>query len=183
MNLQKLKKLEQYLSSYRSDPVFPDDHLVHITCLEALEAAKEGNFGVGALIIDETNKIIEQGHNRVFSPHFRSDLHAEMVVLSEFEEKQKGLKNVNGFTLYSSLEPCPMCLCRLITSGFKKVLYASTDPTGGMVTKMDKLPDEWKMIARGRHYGLADCSQGLKGLAQEIFSVTAQDLDQKLAMR
>ena len=64
----------------------PDDGLILETVREALAAAREGNFGIGAVIVDPNGEIICSGHNQVFHPRFRSDGHAEMVVMSRFEE-------------------------------------------------------------------------------------------------
>jgi cytosine deaminase len=183
MNDEKFIELDKKIIRYEPDPLFPDDHFIYITCVEAMKAAKEGNFGVGAIIANHGGKIIERGHNMVFFPHFRSDLHAEMVILTRFEERHKELKTVEGYNIYTSLEPCPMCLARLIASGFKKVLYASPDPAGGMVSRMDQLPEAWKMLASGRIYGLADCAPALKHIAKEIFMITAVNLDKNLAQR
>ena len=40
-----------------------------------------------------------------------------------------------------SLESCPMCSVRLITSGVNKVLHAAHDMKGGMVRNMRNLHD------------------------------------------
>jgi hypothetical protein len=58
-----------------------------VACQEALVAALRGNYGVGALLVDPQGTIVARGQNAVFSPYFRSDLHAEMVVMNTFEER------------------------------------------------------------------------------------------------
>ena len=58
-----------------------------MACAEALAAARAGNYGVGAVLVDPNGEIVERGRNAVFYPHFRSDLHAEMVAMNAFEER------------------------------------------------------------------------------------------------
>jgi tRNA(Arg) A34 adenosine deaminase TadA len=64
-----------------------DQQLGTVACREALAAAGMGNYGVGAVLVDPNGYVVEQGRNSVFFPHFRSDLHAEMVVMNAFEER------------------------------------------------------------------------------------------------
>jgi cytosine deaminase len=71
-----------------------DQQLGTVACREALAAAGMGNYGVGAVLVDPNGKIAEQGRNSVFFPHFRSDLHAEMVVMNAFEERYPAIDNM-----------------------------------------------------------------------------------------
>src|SRR5258708_596164 len=80
-----------YLLAYPSREEHEDDAYVWLTCALALEAVAAGNFGVGALLIDETGEVVALGHNEVFHPYFRSDRHAEMVVLDAWEDARAGL--------------------------------------------------------------------------------------------
>ena len=45
-----------------------DQHLGIVACTEALTAARTGNYGVGAVLVDPTGGIVEQGRNTVFFP-------------------------------------------------------------------------------------------------------------------
>src|SRR3954462_15651943 len=78
------------LLAYQPRAECPDDAPVWLTCALALEAVATGNFGVGAILVDGSGHVAALGHNQVFSPHFRSDLHAEMVVLDAWEDALAG---------------------------------------------------------------------------------------------
>ena len=163
-------------------PSCPDDVFVLEAIKEALNSAKNGSFGVGAVLVDEkTNKIVCRGQNKVFTQH-RSDLHAEMDLLNTFETQNgsKSRKLLGGLTLYTSLESCPMCLCRIITSGILKVCHAADDDRGGMVHLYHQLPVVWQEISRNRVFRKADCSEELSKIALQVFLATA-DLDNTLA--
>jgi tRNA(adenine34) deaminase len=99
---------------------------IKATLQEALAGSRENNGGVGACLVRErTGQIVERGHNRQFAPYFRSDLHAEMDLLTRYEGrvKARGADNpsasrevqrqIQGLILYTSVETCPMCLTRI----------------------------------------------------------------------
>ena len=110
IDIRKICELEQKILSYA--PSKKHDKFAIETIKEAIKAAKARTFGVGAILVHkETGTIMYRGHNKVFS-EFRSDLHAEMDVLDSFEAKNKenSRKRIKEFTMYTSLESCPMCM-------------------------------------------------------------------------
>lgn len=179
----QLYELERKVMTFVSSPEHPHDKFIIITLLEAIAAAKEGNFGVGAVLVGKNGEIIQRGHNRVFKPYFRSDLHAEMDVMTKFEECSKNTESLKGFILFSSLEPCPMCLARLIISGVERVYYATIDENGGMVQRFEYMPPELKELATRQEFALAQCSPELADVALQIFLNTADENDGKLKNR
>ena len=148
---------------------------------EAIVAAESGSFGVGAILVDEeTNEIVCRGRNKVFT-EFRSDLHAEMDLLNTFENQngKESRQLLKKLTLFTSLESCPMCMCRIITSGVPRVYHAADDDRGGMVHLYKQLPITWQEIAQDRVFKKADCSEELSEIAMHVFLATV-DLDNEL---
>ena len=178
-----LEQLKIKIDKLVPDKNYPHDPFVIITLQEAIRAALEGNFGVGAILIHNRKEIVQRGHNRVFSPHFRSDMHAEMDVMTKFEEGHKDIESMDGYTLFSSIEPCPMCLGRLITSGVGKVYYAAIDQEGGMANRLAYMPSEWRELAERQDFGLADCSPELSEIALRVFMETVEKNDNRLRQR
>jgi len=160
-----------------------DDNKIWLACVLALKAVSTGNFGIGALLTNSEGIIVSYGYNEVFSPYFRSDRHAEMVVLTKYEEENREIQGVDDYTLYTSLEPCPMCLARLIISGIGTIKYAAVDLTGGMVHVIKKLPEVWLQLASRQTFIKADCSVKLSETAKEIFLLNADELNRKLEQR
>lgn len=167
-----LSELEERIESLIPDPRYPDDAFVIITLREAIVATREGNFGVGAVLVHRDGEIIQRGHNRVLKPFFRSDMHAEMNVMTNFEERYRGAETRKEFILYSSLEPCPMCFTRMLVSGIGKIYYASPDKDGGMVGRANSMPPVWRRLALEREFGLASCSPELRDIAFRVFKAT-----------
>ena len=180
--LQQLNELEERVKNFI--PSKEHDLFAIAAINEAISAAKNGSFGAGAILVNnETNEILYRGQNKVFL-EFRSDLHAEMDLLNTFEIQNKSNSRylLRNITLFSSLESCPMCLCRIITSGVQNVYHLADDFGGGMVHLFDQLPPVWRDISEGRIYKKAECYEELSEIAEKVFLLTA-DLDNKLKAR
>ena len=159
---------------------YTDQAIGLVVCEEALAAAQADTYGVGAVLLNPAGQIIQRGRNQVFSPHFRSDLHAEMVVMNGFEETFPQTKTMRDYTLVSSLEPCPMCLSRLLIAGVQTIKYLAADDWGGMVTRRQALPPAWERLAEGRSFILADVSEELRQIASDLFLLNLDRLRHKL---
>ena len=159
----------------------PRDELLGIeTCREALAAAREGNYGVGAILLDPAGEIVQRGRNQAFQPLFRSDLHAEMVVMNAFENSCRASADMRGYTLVCSLEPCPMCLGRLLIAGVEQVKFLARDELGGMVSHIDHLPTAWQNLRRRQQFVEAEVSEELRALSLELFLLNLEALRTKL---
>jgi tRNA(adenine34) deaminase len=178
--LAELDEIEKRVNCYIPDPQYPDDPFILVTIREVLVGSRENNGGIGACLVREaTGEIVEKGHNRQYEPYFHSDLHAEMDLLTRYEERVKAQRfktssigdpcKIEGLVLYCSVEPCPMCLTRIINMGLKKVYFAVPDPDGGMVQRIHDLPPFWKDKAASNVYVPANCSKELKDIAKQLF--------------
>ena len=154
-----------------------------VACREALEAARKGNYGVGAVLVDPEGRTIEQGQNSVFFPRFRSDLHAEMVVMNAFEERHPDSDHMRGYTLVCSLEPCPMCLARLLAAGVQTVKFLAQDELGGMVGHRPQFPAAWQRLWQRQEFVPADVSEGLRRFALDVFLLNLEACRRRLLSR
>ena len=84
---------------------------------------KEGG-PFGAVITDKEGNIISEGNNRVLCSNDPT-AHAEIVAIRNACEKLKTY-DLTDCILYTSCEPCPMCLSAIIWANIKKVYYACT---------------------------------------------------------
>ena len=160
-----------------------DQQLGIIACSEALAAARMGNYGVGALLIDPMGEVLERGRNTVFFPHFRSDLHAEMVVMTAFEQRQPAVETMRGYTLLCSLEPCPMCMVRLLIAGVQTVKFLAYDDLAGMVNQRHSFPTAWRRLWQRQEFIPADVSANLRQFALDVFLLNLESCRQKLLSR
>ena len=97
----------------------------------------DNNFGgpFGAVIV-KNNEIIADGFNIVTSSNDPT-AHAEVTVIRKACEKLKTF-NLEGCELYTSCEPCPMCLSAIYWAGIKKVYYANTKEDADTINFSDK---------------------------------------------
>jgi cytosine deaminase len=160
-----------------------DQPLGLVACREALAAAWLGNYGVGAVLVDPHGTVVAQGQNAVFYPRFRSDFHAEMVVMNAFEERYPAVDTMRGYTLLCSLEPCPMCLARLLTAGVHMVKFLASDELGGMVRYRHHLPTAWQRLGQRQEICQADVSDSLRQFALDVFLLNLEACRQKLWSR
>jgi len=96
----------------------------------AIELSKQGSIiektgGVfGAVIVNTEGKIVGEGYNRVVSNNDPT-AHAEICAIRD-ACKKLGTFHLEGCTLYTSAECCPMCLCAAYWAHIDAIFYAST---------------------------------------------------------
>lgn len=95
---------------------------------EAERAYGKGEIPVGAVAVKD-GVIIGRGHNQ--KEELRDPtVHAEMTALKQAARALGGWR-LRGVTLYSTLEPCPMCAGALVMARVKRLVYAVEDPKSG----------------------------------------------------
>lgn len=82
-----------------------------------------GGGPFGAVIVKD-GEIISTGTNRVV-PNSDPTAHAEIMAIRAACTKL-GTFSLEGCTVYSSCEPCPMCLSALYWAGVKRICYGNT---------------------------------------------------------
>lgn len=82
------------------------------------------NGGPFGAVIVKDGKIISSAHNTVIENN-DSTAHAEVNAIRK-ACKELNTHDLSGCILYTSAEPCPMCLSAIIWSNIKTVYYANT---------------------------------------------------------
>lgn len=95
----------------------------------------------GALIVDKEGHIVSMGNNQVIKNNDPT-AHAEIQAIREACQKL-GTYDLNGYVLYSTCEPCPMCLSAIIWSNIKEMYYAATREDAASVGFRDDLIYEY----------------------------------------
>jgi len=133
---------------------------------KAVELAKKGvknNKGgpFGAVIV-KNGEIIGEGYNMVTS-HNDPTAHAEIVAIRNACAKLSSFQ-LTGCTIYSSCEPCPMCIGAIYWARPARLVYACTKEDAKAIGFDDQfiyeeleLPSEErkiKTVQEGREIGL-----------------------------
>lgn len=90
----------------------------------SIDNVKSGNGGPFGAVVVKDGKIIAQGANCVTS-HNDPTAHAEVIAIRE-ACKVLGTFQLDDCDIYTSCEPCPMCLGAIYWARPNKVYYANT---------------------------------------------------------
>lgn len=89
----------------------------------AIENVRAGGGPFAALVVRD-GEVIARGTNSV-TPHNDPTAHAEIVAIRKACDAL-GRFHLDGCTLYTTCEPCPMCLGAIYWAHLDRVLYAGT---------------------------------------------------------
>ena len=129
----------------------------------AEEALKDGDYGVGALVVFG-DEIISKGRNRVFSLQVPL-AHAEIEAIDKIPSKYFRFRE--NMTIYSTCEPCIVCAGEIVSTGLRRLVYGASDPYYGRAG----------IVAEK---GI-DVSRVLIGRCEEIFLSNRKELDEKFS--
>lgn len=96
------------------------DHAIKLS-EDKMKAGFGGPFGA---VIVKDNKVIAEGWNQVTSSNDPT-AHAEVVAIRN-AAKILGHFDLTGCEIYSSCEPCPMCLSAIYWARLNKIYFANT---------------------------------------------------------
>jgi len=116
-------------------------------CLEEAWAALcAGSLPIGSCVTDADSNVLSRGRNRLFEndgPHgqiFGHDLaHAEMNALLGLRD-DPGPVERHARIVYTTTEPCPLCLGAFYMSGARTLRFAARDPYAGSTNLIGATP-------------------------------------------
>jgi guanine deaminase len=122
-----------------------------------------GPFGA---VVVRSGKIIARGWNQVTSTNDPT-AHAEVTAIRAACRKLKTFQ-LNDCELYTSCEPCPMCLAAIYWARFKKVYYANTRHDAAKI----QFDDDWlyREVAQPVAKRKIPMRQLLRGEALKVFA-------------
>ena len=89
----------------------------------SVQSVNKGGGPFGCVIIKD-NQIIAEGSNKVTTTNDPT-AHGEIVAIREACKKINDF-SLRGSELYSTCEPCPMCLSAIYWARIEKIYYANT---------------------------------------------------------
>jgi guanine deaminase len=94
---------------------------IELSALAALEYGTGGPFGA---VVVKDNKIVAEGMNRVMASHdptWHGEMEAIRLACVTLQNSR-----LTGCTLYTTSEPCPMCLAASYWAGIERIYYSAT---------------------------------------------------------
>jgi tRNA(Arg) A34 adenosine deaminase TadA len=107
---------------------------------EALEGIEKGHGGPFGCVVVKDGLIIGRGHNRVLEDN-DSTAHGEIIAIRSAEQRLKSY-DLSGCELYTTGEPCPMCLYAIMWANVEKVYYGCTIKDSAAIGFRDELFDK-----------------------------------------
>jgi len=112
---------------------------------EAREGITAGHGGPFGTVIVRDGQVVSKGHNRVL-------LTADPTCHGEVDAIRKacaalGTHDLSGCELYTTGEPCPMCLCACMWANISKIYYGCTIEDNGRIGFRD---DKFTEVFQGR---------------------------------
>lgn len=101
----------------------------------AWEAYKSGTIPIGCVIVSKNGRIISKGRNQIYDKDENNILagtnmaHAEMNALVGISEIDH--PDIRSYTLYTTMEPCPMCFGTAVMMNIRKIYYGAKDGFAG----------------------------------------------------
>lgn len=110
----------------------------------AWEAYCAGTIPIGAVVADANGNIVSRGRNRIMEKTApkgqvcnnelaHAELNALLSLNLSYEECRKS-------ALYTTMEPCPLCMGALYMSDVKTVYFAARDPWAGSTNLLGTTP-------------------------------------------
>ena len=126
-----------------------DETYMDLAAQLSFDNIDRGGGPFGAVIVDEGG-VVATGVNSVTLDNDPT-AHAEVNAIRNACRKI-GSFQLKGMTVYSSCEPCPMCLSALYWAGVKKIYYGNTKEDAAAIDFSDKfIYDEIERRPADRH--------------------------------
>lgn len=100
------------------------EYFMNCAIAEAMKGIKNNEGGPFGPIIVKDNKIISNGHNQVIKLNDPT-CHGEMQAIRSYCKKLHTY-DLSGCILYTTGEPCLMCLCACMWANIKKIYFGCT---------------------------------------------------------
>jgi tRNA(adenine34) deaminase len=120
----------------------------------ALETALQSgqDVPVGCVLVKD-GRLLSSAHNLREQTNDPT-AHAEIVAIREASRLLKSWR-LEGVTLYTTLEPCPMCAEAILQSRITKVIFGAYDPRSGALGSV------FNLFCEGRMYPIPEVIGGI----------------------
>ena len=137
----------------------------------AKEAHQIGNLPIGAVITLD-GEVIAEGKNSIWVPKFSPSRHAEIEALDAVPPEL--WENRKAMTLYTTLEPCLMCMSTILVHRIGRVVFGSTDSRGGASYVFGHMPPSFERLFESLEWVGPALPQECDELNETIYAILAK---------
>ncbi len=131
--------VDRFLETLADADLHAEDAFMDIAISEARQGIRNGDGGPFGSVIVKDGEIIGRGHNKVLSDH-DATCHGEIAAIRN-AGLTTGNHDLSGAVLYTTGEPCPMCLAACKWANIKTVYYGCTIADNEKIGFRDKALD------------------------------------------
>ncbi len=124
------------------DRTAKDLEMMRRALLAAESAAQKGEVPVGAVVAREAEILAVAANERETTKD--PTAHAELLAIRQ-AAATLGRWRLTGCTLYSTLEPCPMCSGAAHAARIGRLVYATPDPKAGYAGTLHNVPADGRL--------------------------------------
>lgn len=111
---------------------------------EAWQAFLAGSLPIGAALFNPEGQLLARGRNHIYDDHalpgqlsLHQFAHAEMNTLLQIDRRSADL---HSCAIYTSVEPCPLCMGAIYMSGVRTVYFGARDSYAGSTNLLGTTP-------------------------------------------
>jgi len=119
---------------------------MRLALAEADRALEHADVPIGCVVVSAAGLVLGSEHNR---REERGDptAHAEVLAVRQ-AASSIGHWRLEGATVYSTLEPCPMCAGALVVSRVARLVYGARDSKAGAVDSLYEIGRDTRLNHR-----------------------------------
>lgn len=138
---------EKRIGGTDADTALPaaENKFMQMAIDQAMKGVLNGHGGPFGTVIVKDGTVVGRGHNEVLKRHDPS-FHGEIAAIRAAGRRLK-THDLSGCVLYTTGEPCPMCLCACLWANIEKVYYGCTIEDNEMIGFRD---DDFDDLFGGR---------------------------------
>lgn len=129
---------------------------------QAKKALAKDEVPIGAVIVKD-GKVLARAYNKMEQTQ-QATAHAEILCIQK-ACKKLGSWRLDGCTLYSTLEPCPMCAGAIVNARIEMVVFGAYEPKSGSAESKFKVLTDSGLNHKTLYLGgvlLDECSSLIK---------------------
>jgi len=123
-----------------------DEYYMGLALREAEKAGQNNEVPIGSVIVAKTGEIISTGQNMTICLADPT-AHAEILAIRKAAHFLGNYRLIEA-TLYTTIEPCIMCMGAIIHARLKRVVYGATDPKWGGAGSLYNLSEDDRLNHR-----------------------------------
>ncbi len=130
----------------------------------ALAEAAKGDFPFGAIIV-RSGKVVAKGRNAGVKNNDPT-AHGEIMAIRDFLRRRPSAE-LQGATIYTTGEPCPMCMGAILWCGFGRMVYAAS--ISALATRIGQISVTSEQLAHAAPFARIEITGGV--LAAEALAL------------